>query len=484
MNALIPIIMGISIGLMVAFDPLLSIWADNTVNLQIGGYRLLRLYPFELTTIFFITIILTIIICARFKDHIYSARERILITLLVASPQFKAISIGFIDILDIFILAFILLWLLDIREDGMIVLNTPLQLIVILIVLSLMLSVINGGPESLVVLLRITKTIVYGFILINLVRRLDNLIWLFKSLFIILALSSLIAIIQEVLFLTAHMLILGNVSARALDLMFQNTFFGRILRPPAFFGYPQAFARILSFTIPILLLFLIDPGMRRHFKLKPYLLCLALMSVALLFTYSRPSWIGAVAGIVMFTYIRRPYLVIHSAVALLFIIAFGLITGLAENVQQMVYEEIKLGGDLQDRLTLAKESIEKIDRHLFIGGGIGKGSRLTANVHNWPAHNAFILSIVNTGLIGFVLYSFSFVLIYFRLLPAIFFRDDMIKVITLGMISGISAYLISIQFMTGFMGHGYFIYIIAPSAVLIYHYYTKRIDRGGYPRQI
>jgi len=483
-NALIIIVTGVFIGLMVTLDPFITIWTDNTIGLQVSGYRLLKLYPFELTSIFYIITILTIVVWTRLKGRLYPVREKILIGLIAASPQLKAISIGFIDVLDIFIIFFLILWLLETGEDGKLVLNTPLQLIVVLIVLSLILSLINGGPGSLITFLRITKTIIYSFVLINLVRRLDNLLWFFKSLFIVLVLSSLIAIIQEILFLTSNIVIAGNVSAGTLDLMFQNTSFGRILRPPAFFGYPQAFARTLSFTIPVLSLFLIDPGMRRYFRLRFYLPCLVTMSVALLLTYSRPSWIGTVMGILVFTYIRWPRLIIPSVVTLLFVITVALVTGLAGGIKQVIYEEIKLGGDLQDRLTLARESIEKIDRHLLIGNGLGMGSRLTTNVHNWPAHNAFILSIVNAGLVGFLLYSLSFVFIYLRLLPALLSGDGLVRLITLGVISGISAYLTSIQFMTGFMGHGYFIYIIAPSAVLIYHYYLERIDRKGGQRQI
>jgi O-antigen ligase len=470
MNLLPIIILGIFIGLLITIDPIITIWADSITELNIFGHDLLKLYPFEVTSILFLTIILIMTVYLYLKSRIYPMKDKILIALIIASPQFKSLSIGFIEVTDIFILFFFTLWLIDVNKEDRFVLNTPLQLLVLLLVFSSTLSVINGGIESLLILLRLFKTIVYSFILISLIRNRDDFIWLFRSLFILLALSSLIAILQEVLFLTTGMLVVGKVSASALDLMFQNTFLGFILRAPAFFGYPQAFARTLAFTIPVLLLFLLDAGMRRYFNIRSYLICLSLMSVAIFLTYSRPSWIGAIVGVAIFTYIKKPSLLIHFAIAILIVITLGLITGLAGDVQKVVYEEIKLGGDLQDRLTLAKESLEKVDRHLLIGAGLGKGARYTANVHNWPAHNGFILSIVNTGLIGFVLYSLSFVYIYIRMLTIIFHKDDITRVISLGMLSGVSGYLIAIQFMTGFMDHGYFIYIISPSAAVVYHY--------------
>ncbi len=164
-----------------------------------------------------------------------------------------------------------------------------------------------------------------------------------------------------------------------------------------------------------------------------------------------------------------------TAIALLIIIAH--ITGITTEIQQAVYEEKNLGGDFHDRLALATESVSKLSRHPLIGTGLAKASRYTANVHNWPVHNGFILAFVTAGIVGFTIFCLGFIYIISSLI-AIFREKDLIfKTLGLGMLGAMCSYLFAIQFTTGFFDYVYCIYVIALNASIIYLWSESKINR-------
>jgi len=401
--------------------------------------------PVFMGLISFVFFLFISVVFFKYKNFLIKKKDKILIGLLIMSPQLKALSIGFLDILDIFIVFFLFLYLIDIiRNERPIMHFSTFHFFLICIFLTATISVINGGLPSLILLLRIGKSVFYFFLLCSLLCKKERFIWAVKALFCTLGISAIISILQEIIFLTSGFVLVGNVSNKNISLMFELTSFGLILRSPAFFGVPQDFANLLSFSIPILfLLTFFDKSFNLNKTLMQAILFLLL--IALFLTYSRGAWIGTMAGTLCgLILIKRKYL-FHIITICLVILILAISTNIIEEFTNMVSNQM-LFGDLRDRIFLARDSFQRIKNHLFIGRGLGMGERYTASVMGWPVHNGFALSFVETGGLGFFIFLSFFTFLIGKLIFYCFSFSPARQIFFIAFLSGIVGYIIDIQF--------------------------------------
>ena len=461
---------GIIIGIIVTADPFISNIISNVFDIDF------KIIPFQFTLVVGLLILAVSSGYCKYSKFIIKNKEKILIILIIASPQLKSFSLGGLEIADILILFFIGIWFFDGLRKNQFLLNTPLHFLFFLFAGVSLLSCVNGGMGSLLMTIRISKSIVYALLLTGLIKDRHDIIWTLKILFVITAISSVIAILQEFLFLTTGIVAVGNISEDARSMMMQKTSFGMVIRPPALFAHQAAFARTLSIIIPILFAFILNKGTEIYVNKKTYFPLLVLMIIAMFLTISRPTWIAILTGLTICLYLKKPSLIIHYLTAIVLLISIAHFTGLTTELQKELYEEMFLAGDLYDRVVLASESLQKIGRHPIIGVGVGKASRYTANIHNWPAHNGFIYTMVSTGILGFAAFSFSFLYMFLRLGAIYISKNTNFAMLAYSMLCGVSSYIVTIQFMPASMDYIYLTYIIAITASIICQWKTSVLN--------
>ena len=424
-----------------------------------------------------VSILPTILIIFRCFKKVFSfllkRKEETLITLILLSPQLKSITIGSLEVLDILISIWLILWIIEVmfKEKKIDLTSCEKYHIIILFIFTIMLvSSINGSFSSFIGFFRMSKNGLYYFILTSLIltNKEKFLIKTIKILIITLTISSFIAIIQEVLYLWANIIFVGNISQKTLKLMFEHdTLFGDLLRSPAFFGTPSYLANTLSFTIPLFFIyFIFSPPV--NFKNRYLFVMLTSMFVTLFLTYSKGAWIGTTIGIIVgIAILKRKYFFHLLAIGLIGILICWYL-GIVDSLIQAMSYEICLGGDLSDRIFLARKTLEKIPSHLLIGRGFDMGAKYTASVMNWPVHNAFIRAFAETGFLGGIAFTGLFCMIFMDLSILLYTVPQRYKILVIAFISGLIGYLIQIQISPLFMSAQFLIIVCGITISSIY----------------
>jgi O-antigen ligase len=87
-----------------------------------------------------------------------------------------------------------------------------------------------------------------------------------------------------------------------------------------------------------------------------------------------------------------------------------------------------------------------INENPFIGVGIDRGYVYHPNIKNWPVHNAFLLTWVESGLIGFLAYCSLVVLLLIRLLRVIWDSKNVpVQILAKAVLLGFLALIIYIN---------------------------------------
>jgi O-antigen ligase len=133
---------------------------------------------------------------------------------------------------------------------------------------------------------------------------------------------------------------------------------------------------------------------------KVVLVLLLIVAAALLFTLSRQSWIGAAAGIVALGLSRRPQWIVAAVVALI-AVALVPIPGVGNSFGDYLLSASDTSTESTDtRLELWEASVELIPEHALIGSGPGTIGSFGQGDRPFYAHNVFLDSAVEVGLIG------------------------------------------------------------------------------------
>lgn len=446
------LVFGCLAGFLVALDPFIANILASQLDIRIKGENIIRLFPFEVTTL------VLILVCGLFflKKCVHwfvTYPEKLFFVILLIGFQAQSLTKwGKLDLVSIALFIFLLvivMWSL-VRHRRLKL--TGIDLITLLLALSVFLSAITAGLVQLAInMLTMTKIILISFLIVNAVRNRGYLVFFLKCFVIMTVISSLIAIMQEILYLTTHILVVGVVDQKTLNLMFETTSYGDFLRVPAFFGTYKSFSFALNAALMIILnYFLYNRPLTRK-KLLIITFSFSVMFTALLLTFSKDGWIAFATGCILSLIIWRPYLVFHLLLCVLATVLVITVFGFWDDISEYFYKEL-YWEEQRLRLQLAREGLSGfIHRHPLVGAGPTFAPRYTGNVMGWPVHNIFIETADAVGIIGLCVYLSLFLFTLRNLIKAYFLSRNTHAWVTIGLLCGFVSYGVSLQFHPGFL---------------------------------
>lgn len=399
----IPLIVSWFFGLLVVSDPFLTNIAAN-FYITFLGKNIFKLYPYEITSIFFI-FVLCYYLGKRILRMVFVKFEKMALVAIIGFSQ--TIALHKLDLLDgadmmIGIVFIITMFKALIKKEEI---NLSLLVILDIFLFSfLVIASINGGIYSLITGLICIKLTMLTVIITNLIYNESLLKFYIKCLIIATTASSVIAIIQEIIFVTTGIIAIGISETESIKYMFEETAFGTFLRVPAFIVSYKMFAFYLVTNILIIFNYFLYVR-PENIKKKIYLIiALFLMTVALMLTFSWDSMLALAVCVLLSILVRSPRFIVYYflvAVALFLVVYFA---GFIDDIKSTFFTEFSWG-EYRIRVQLDREGIYGfLNRYPFIGVGNRNGAEYTSSYWTWPAHNAIILALDEVGIFGFIAY--------------------------------------------------------------------------------
>lgn len=450
----ISLIVGFFSGILVVLDPSLTNIIANALDISITGKNILKLYPYELSSLFFFIVIL-VPITKKFLTVFFTQTEKSFVIVAIIASQTPALhNMGRLDGFDLVTGIFLIIFLFErMINKGVSVSLTLLDVLNILLISVMFLSVTTGGITSILGIILVFKTAAIVFLITNFIYKKDILYFFIKWFIVITTISAVIGIFQEIIYIGTGTVIVGNVDKNALKLSFQPTSFGPALRVPAFTKFYKNLTFVLIPCIIIVFNFLLYKITQLNFKTKALLiLSLFLTGGAIVLTFSMDSILGVLICILISIVVRWRFLVIHLFAISILLFLVVIITGLIDDLFKDIVSDMQVG-EARIRLQLARDGIYGLlHKHPWLGVGIERSFHYTANFHNWPPHNAFIAAACDIGLLGLIPYSLLIGYILFISCSLnLIVTESKDKAIARGLLFGIVGTLISMQFHPVYM---------------------------------
>ena len=444
---LVYMFIGLAISCLVVFDPYGTTYISHLVGIKLLPFTFVLLISIAIVVIFFL---LKYLVKNIYK--ILENKELLFVIFYVVGYQTNSLELGIIDFSDIVLGMYLLIALISIfveRKERLI--NTPINLLNLLLLFFVMLSLVNSRVPTKTQLLYI-KIILMYFLMVNTLYSKELVIKCVKWLIIITSCSAVFAIFQEFFFVTTGTLVVGMIEKEELKRMFE----GGLFRVPALMVSYRVFAIILAIVLLLIISLLGFPNsLVRDFKKKMFLYSASfLISSALLLTQAKDVLLGFFVSLVFLLLFRMPRYFIHFiAVTLLLIaVALSFLAYFPGKEETIIYIVKDVPKEERERMQLDREGIQGFVHGDYMLSGRGRGNKYTANVHGWPAHNAFILIADEVGIFGLIIYSGMYAWILFRLVLLNFVvKDPAYLPIVRGLLCGIITYFIGAQFTASYV---------------------------------
>ena len=349
------------------------------------------------------------------------------------------VKLTFLDATLTLLLIVWILRLLTHREERLV--STPLDLLILLFigiaVTSFIMGVYSVSGDTIRAFLKTINSIVFFFVLVNNVRNLTQTLELVRALTIAAAVASFFAIALYLLQPEAQQRLLESLSGLGYPTGGEVVRYiadTDTLRAVGTSIDPNVLGGMLMLALPLVLvqLFGSAPLLPRR--------VLALIAVAvlscLILTFSRSSWIGALAGVVFlgtFKY-RRIWLALLVAVTVLLMLPQGEIV--RERTQQGIAQE-----DLATKMRLGeyKDAVRLIKQYPWFGVGFGEAPSIDLYV---AASSIYLMMAEEMGLIGLSAFIITMLGLFFYALtsrPRI--RDPLLSDLQLGCLASVAGAL-------------------------------------------
>jgi hypothetical protein len=396
-------------------------------------------------------------------------KEKVFIIFLLLSTQFSALTPGRLDISDFAVLVVLFLWLIYVfmnREYKII--WSPLYILMLFFLLSVLLSILNGGITSLFRLPGVIKAIILFFILVNIIRDRKIAIFSLKIFLLIITFSAIIGIAQEVIFLLTGHLLIGFIPEDIVRLfIWQTTPFGVFIRVPAFTGWYTILSNFLLTALIVgvnLILYSVLIEKKERLSL---FIAIPLFCIALYLTFSYSAMLTVLLAIIVSILIRWRSLSIHFVtiflVGILLAYFSGFIPDFIDELKNYIITE-----DVRVRINLLRDGIAGFfNRHPFIGNGIGTGLRYTGNVVGWSVHNNVVLVADELGLFGIFTYGTLFFVFIFRQVTSILkLKNKKDKAVSLSLLIALIAYMTNLQAQSQYVDFFLFTFLGLTEAII------------------
>lgn len=442
----IPVFIGLFLGSLIAYD-------SYIVNLI--SIRLLQYFPYEFSAVVLITIIASCIFFLNI-NRLLQNKEFMFILLLLVGYQTNAIQLAIIDLSDVTIAFFaLILFLTAMANKEHKFIMSPVNYLNIILLLFIVLSFMNQIYPRLFLIF--IKSILLFFLIINLINKKEHVITFVKLFIIVSTCSALIAIIQEIVFMTTGYTLAGFISAAELLKMTEKTPLGSFYRVPGFMLSYAALAKVLVINFILIINILLYPVYFSGSSRKRALLYIALFLtlIASVLTFSKDALLAVTIGFFISIFLRWPSRIIHFLSGLLVVIIISYYSGLIESFIDIISTDIS-HGEARMRIELDRKGIEGFIhddiRYMLFGKGMGHGGKYTSDFRNWPAHNNFILAANEIGISGLLAYISIYIFIVYRLFTSsLIVKEIRDKAIIRGLLVGFSAIIIMFQFYAGYI---------------------------------
>jgi O-Antigen ligase len=369
----------------------------------------------------FLALSASVCLLVRNFHWIWDSRIKILLVLVILTPQMSSIAIGNLESSDLIVPLFLYIICLDLFMGEKPIISPAILLILPLLGIML-LSCVHLGFRPLFFFVKEAKFLAIPFIVILALRNRELLHFAVKALIVTLAVSALIGLIQEVVFLSTGVVLVGYLTESHREVyLFEDTSFGKMMRAQGFFGVPGLFGTGMAVagTLVLYLLLAKEPGLFKRRTLLYPTFCVVV--TALVLSFNRPAAVAFFVAAVIALYLAKPSLCLHITAVLLFLGVAGIVVGIASpRLTDKVVGEVRTQArytELRERIVFNRRSlIGAFTKHPIIGVGLGLGFRYTHDVRQWPAHSSPIQAVADLGILGAVAYLSIFIVAMVRLL--------------------------------------------------------------------
>ena len=389
---------GLLIGALVGLDPWLAHRAGR-IPLHFGGVHLLRVWPYEITSLVLLGLAAAAAAAALLRWILTDPEKSFVLLFLFLYFTVRLHIAGRADGTDLLLLVYLVVFLLEGLRGRRRVRGFPVLVLNLIFLASVLPSSMNGGPASLVnAVVKVGKFSAVALLLANFVTRESSFRTLIRWYLIVVVLSAVAALVQEVLYVFTGTAYVGFVSDYERHLMFEMTALGPLLRVSGFVPGYKLFGNLTLLGIFLVLNRLLYDPPRKRGRRWFMVLCIALMVAALFLTFSKDAVLGLVLGLGLSVLFRWPQRLFHLVLAAA---AAGLVLYAGGGVEWILKH---LGGsDFSTRIQLLREGIQGFAReHPWLGTGLNRGSLYTSHVLHWPVHNGLVLAADEFGLFGLV----------------------------------------------------------------------------------
>lgn len=342
--------------------------------------------------------IVTVIFISRW----FPPRDYALITLLFIPTQLVGFSLANIEPLKICLLITTGIWLIQtFSKDGTVRLYRPFLMIWLIILIFSSLSIMNGQVTSFVSQYTIVAKFLMFFMVANVLRTEDQLVFTVRLLVWLGIISAVAAILQEGLFY--YFKIPLSLDDNSTKYWFKETPLGWMIRATGFHPTSQNLSHYLLMAMCMLMLGPFTNKLRFWGSL--------LMTGGIFFTFTGNGLVALAFVLFLMPIVHRPRFTLHYLCTVLCIALVLYQTGVLE----IVYEKYLLplsGKSAEDRVELLQTGLEVLGRHPWIGMGLNNFGRISPQ----PVHNAYMQLVTEIGLVPGALLLLIMLLIFVRLL--------------------------------------------------------------------
>ncbi len=400
------LLVGGMIGVVTAYDPIIANYLSGNVDMTVLQRNVFKLFPFEITSLVFLSVLLIFVMAKICKVSAVDTEKAFIVITLITSQTSSLLALSSssnIDASDFAALAFLgVLFCRGLMKQGTLRFTT-MEFLNLILLIAMLLSVINGSFYTLAYLAYPAKAFILAFLVINFVKDRDSAYYFIKVYILVTAISAVIAIVQEIAWLTAEVPLIGFVSEKNMKLMFESSSMGKFLRVPAFTGL---YRNLIVLVLPCLMIVWNLLLYEEFQKKRKWLLvgCVFILLVTLFLTFSKDALLSAAVGMFVSVILWRPRYILHT-VLLSMLVGIVVIAGRFTDYISEYMDAMMRWQPERDRLQLAREAIVGImDRHTYIGNGLFRSFLYTSHLKNWPPHNCLLSIACDIGIVGLLAY--------------------------------------------------------------------------------
>lgn len=440
--------LGVALGIWVVLDPYATAALRVFLPLFFLGSHILALIPWELTAIAFALLGATALNLWVRRALRPSAASVFAVLFLVSMQTVAMHSVGPLDLSDVAVFGFVAWILLRRFQDDREVIIAPAVIWSVLLLTFEFLSVINGGLSALIGCSTLIKGILLALVLPNILRERHHIMFFLWTMISVTACSSVFAIVQEIVYLNTGVLLVGfALEEQSLKFLFEETSLGLFFRVTALNISYKHFSFLLTSSLLLALaLYLYRPPSGKWAR-RLLLSGMAITLVALGLTFSTDAYLGLLAGLSLLLLARWRLLLVYGVPVAAAGLAVLVATDLGQDIISGIWSDIQWG-EGRIRLQLARDGLYGfLNQDTWVGRGVNNSFKYTEHFLRWVVHNNIIAVAADIGVFGLLAFLIVIGQMAGRLAgECLRARDGETFAIALGMLAGVIAIMVSIQF--------------------------------------